>query len=41
MQHVLITGANRGIGLERVQQYIVHGDRIFAGARNPQKQLRL
>lgn len=32
---VLITGANRGIGLEFVRQYLDRGDRVFATARQP------
>jgi NAD(P)-dependent dehydrogenase (short-subunit alcohol dehydrogenase family) len=36
MQRILITGANRGIGLELVQQYARRADvRIFATTRNP------
>ena len=32
---VLITGANRGIGLEFVHQYATDGWQVLAGARNP------
>jgi len=35
MSTVLITGANRGIGLEFVRQYAADGDRVIAGARHP------
>jgi NAD(P)-dependent dehydrogenase (short-subunit alcohol dehydrogenase family) len=33
----LITGANRGIGLEYVQQLAERGDRVFAACRRPQE----
>jgi NAD(P)-dependent dehydrogenase (short-subunit alcohol dehydrogenase family) len=35
MKRVLITGANRGIGLELTRQLLARGDQVFAGARNP------
>jgi NAD(P)-dependent dehydrogenase (short-subunit alcohol dehydrogenase family) len=35
MQSVLVTGANRGLGLEFVKQYAAAGYRVFATARNP------
>lgn len=35
MKRVLITGANRGIGLEFVRQCLDRGDRVFAACRNP------
>lgn len=40
---ILITGANRGIGLEFVRQYLKRGERVFAGARIPEDadQLRV
>lgn len=33
MQRVFITGANRGLGLEIVRQYLERGDHVFAAAR--------
>lgn len=36
MPAALITGANRGIGLEFVRQYVADGWRVFACCRNPQ-----
>ncbi len=35
MSNVLITGANRGIGLELAKQYAARGDHVFATCRNP------
>ncbi len=36
MQNILITGANRGIGLALTKEYLSHGDcRVFASCRNP------
>jgi NAD(P)-dependent dehydrogenase (short-subunit alcohol dehydrogenase family) len=32
---ILVTGANRGIGLEFVRQYAADGERVFACARRP------
>lgn len=37
MSSVLITGANRGIGLALVKEFINHGDRVIATARQPDK----
>jgi NAD(P)-dependent dehydrogenase (short-subunit alcohol dehydrogenase family) len=37
MKRVLITGANRGIGLELARQYLARGDRVFAMCRSPEK----
>ncbi len=38
---LIITGANRGIGLEFVKQYNAAGWRIFAGCRSPERALEL
>lgn len=35
MPHILITGANRGIGLEFARAYAADGWTVHAGARNP------
>ena len=35
MARILITGANRGIGLEFVRQYAEAGDAVIACCRNP------
>lgn len=35
MKRVLITGANRGIGLALATQCAARGDRVFAGCRHP------
>ena len=32
---VFITGANRGLGLELVRQYLERGDQVFAASRQP------
>jgi len=37
MTSVLITGANRGIGLEFARQYADEGARVFAACRTPEK----
>jgi len=37
MKTILITGANRGIGLELAKQYAVDGWRVFACCRHPEK----
>jgi NAD(P)-dependent dehydrogenase (short-subunit alcohol dehydrogenase family) len=34
MRLVLITGANRGIGLALVRKFVDRGDRVFAGYRS-------
>jgi NAD(P)-dependent dehydrogenase (short-subunit alcohol dehydrogenase family) len=35
MANILITGANKGIGLELVTQYASRGDTVYAACRNP------
>jgi NAD(P)-dependent dehydrogenase (short-subunit alcohol dehydrogenase family) len=39
MAAVLITGANRGLGLEFVKQYLAAGERVYAAARSPGPEL--
>lgn len=39
--HVVITGANRGIGLEFVRQYLERGNRVDAGVRHPESAREL
>jgi NAD(P)-dependent dehydrogenase (short-subunit alcohol dehydrogenase family) len=41
MKRVLITGANRGIGLELTTQYAARGDRVFAACRIPNRAYQL
>lgn len=41
MQRVLVTGANRGIGLEFVRQLLARGDRVYAACRHPGRALAL
>jgi NAD(P)-dependent dehydrogenase (short-subunit alcohol dehydrogenase family) len=41
MQHILITGASRGLGLEFARQYLARGERVFAGCRRPEAAPRL
>lgn len=35
MRRILVTGGNRGIGLELVTQYLERGDYVLAGCRHP------
>lgn len=35
--HIVITGANRGIGLELTRRYVLRGDRVDATARAPER----
>jgi NAD(P)-dependent dehydrogenase (short-subunit alcohol dehydrogenase family) len=39
--HCLVTGANRGIGLELARQLLARGDRVVATARHPGKATAL
>ena len=41
MKSVLITGANRGVGLELARLCLEGGYRVFAGCRNPQRSAAL
>ncbi|MBC7871589.1 MAG: SDR family oxidoreductase [Chitinophagaceae bacterium] len=41
MKRILVTGANRGIGLEFTRQYLRRGDRVFAACRDPQRASEL
>jgi NAD(P)-dependent dehydrogenase (short-subunit alcohol dehydrogenase family) len=41
MQRILITGANRGLGLEFARQYLERGARVFAGCRRPAQAQQL
>ncbi len=41
MKTIFISGANRGIGMELCRQYLVRGDYILAGCRDPKKALQL
>jgi NAD(P)-dependent dehydrogenase (short-subunit alcohol dehydrogenase family) len=41
MQHILITGANRGLGMEFGRQYLQRGAHVFAGCRRPEAAQRL
>ncbi len=40
MKTVLITGANKGIGLEMVKQHVNRGDKVIAVCRTPSKALQ-
>jgi NAD(P)-dependent dehydrogenase (short-subunit alcohol dehydrogenase family) len=41
MNRILITGANRGLGLELVRLCTARGDRVFAGCRFPEQDAEL
>src|SRR4051794_3721234 len=41
MPSILITGANRGLGLEFARQYAANDYRVFATARSPQNASEL
>ncbi|MGY0218034.1 SDR family oxidoreductase [Endozoicomonadaceae bacterium StTr2] len=41
MSTVLITGANRGIGLELTRQFLKAGDQVFACCRSPEQATEL
>jgi len=41
MQRIVVTGGNRGIGLEFVRQLLARGERVIAACRQPGKALRL
>jgi NAD(P)-dependent dehydrogenase (short-subunit alcohol dehydrogenase family) len=41
MNRILITGANRGLGLELVRLCAARGDRVFAGCRSPEHDTSL
>ena len=40
-KHCLVTGANRGLGLEFVRQLLARGDRVVAACRHPGKAAAL
>ena len=41
MNRILLTGANRGLGLELVRLCAARGDRVFAGCRTPERDTEL
>lgn len=41
MANIVITGANRGIGLALVRNYVANGDRVYALCRNPDQASEL
>ena len=34
---ILVTGSNKGLGLEFVKQYLAQGEEVVATCRNPEK----
>jgi NAD(P)-dependent dehydrogenase (short-subunit alcohol dehydrogenase family) len=41
MKRIVITGANRGLGLGLARQYAARGERVFAGCRSPERAAEL
>src|SRR5450759_1377648 len=41
MPHAIVTGANRGLGLEFVRQLLARGQRVVATCRQPGRALEL
>lgn len=41
MSHILVTGANRGLGLEFTRQLLTRGERVVASCRHPGRALEL
>ena len=41
MKTIVITGANRGLGLEFTRQYLEAGNRVIATARHPEQSREL
>lgn len=41
MRRVMVTGGNRGLGLEFVRQCLARGDLVFAGCRRPENAVDL
>lgn len=41
MQRILITGSNRGIGLDLTRRYLERGEQVFATCRSPESALEL
>ncbi|MDR3387130.1 MAG: SDR family oxidoreductase [Rudaea sp.] len=41
MQRILVTGANRGLGLEFTRQLLARGDRVLATSRHPGRAMAL
>lgn len=40
-ENIVITGANRGIGLRLAQSYVADGHRVYAGCRQPEQAAEL